>query len=421
MVDATGNRTTDGTTGGTVRTALVSTDEDFRTLVREVLNGADRAMTIESEITVPVTEIGGERLKELRAVDPELVVLDLGDHPTSAIKFAQFLEEAKPSLTVIAAGPELSEKMLRAAMRAGIADYLPKPVAPEELGKALQRVERRLRADGNGGDRQPGELIAVFSAKGGSGSTTVATNMAIEIHRLTGKRTLLVDFDFELGEIALYLDVEPNFTFVDMVNNFHRMDADLLASYIQHHDSGIHLLSAPYQPKKAEPVTGEQIGKILRFLRRHYEYVIVDTSKSLAARTLAVFEQADKVFLVTNADLPSLRNLKRCLPLLHEIVDAGDESIRLVLNRYESGDMISVTEVESALGVEVYRTLRNDYEALSRSINTGRPAVLDGSSDYARDVQALSAAVAGLRHEEEESGPLTGFLRMLRGSSHARS
>ena len=137
--------------------------------------------------------------------------------------------------------------MLLEAMRAGISEYLPKPPGREALYAALERVQRKL-AVGSGEARRPGELIAVFSPKGGTGCTTVATNLAVHLHRLTGKRTLLVDLDLELGEVAVFLGVQPRFSFMDMIRNFHRMDAELLASYIERDETGVHLLSSPLHP-----------------------------------------------------------------------------------------------------------------------------------------------------------------------------
>ena len=225
----------------------------------------------------------------------------------------------------------------------------------------------------------------------------MATNLAVVLHRLTGKRTLLVDLDLELGEIALLLGVQPRFNFVDMVQNFHRMDADLLASYIERHDSGVHLLSAPYQPEKAEVVTGDEIRKILTFLRQHYDYVIVDTAKSFSPATLAAFEQADLVFLVTNVDLPSLRNIQRGLPLLKRMLGRSGDQVRLIVNRYNAANDISLKDVEHTLGLKVYWKLSNDYEAVIRSINTGKPIVLNGDSNYGEDVKALGREVTGLK------------------------
>jgi len=214
-----------------------------------------------------------------------------------------------------------------------------------------------------------------------------------------------VDLDLELGEIALLLGVQPRFNFVDMVQNFHRMDAELLASYIERHSCGVHLLSAPYHPDKAEVVTGEEIRRILQFLRKHYDYVVVDTSKSFSPTTLAAFDQSDSVLVVVALDLPSLRNVQRGLPLLKRVLPRGLEQARLIVNRYHPDEEIGLKEVEQTLGLKVFWTLSNDYEAVIRSINQGKPIVLNGSSKYTKDVKGLGAKIAGLGAKDRVTRP----------------
>jgi len=239
-------------------------------------------------------------------------------------------------------------------------------------------------------------VYSVFGAKGGTGATTLATNLAIVLHRLTGKRTLLVDLDLELGEVAVLLGFRPRFNLVDMVQNFHRMDAGLLASFIEQHHSGVHLLSAPFHPERTELASADEIRKIVQFLKHHYDYVIVDTPKSFSPTTLAAFDQSDLVFLVVALDLPSLRNVQRGLPLLKRVLTRGLDQTRLVVNRFQPDEEIGLKEVEQTLGLKVFWTLSNDYEAVMRSINAGKPIVLNGNSKYTKDVKALGAQLAGL-------------------------
>src|SRR5439155_1626990 len=123
-------------------------------------------------------------------------------------------------------------------------------------------------------------------------------------------------------------------------------------------------LSAPFQPEKAETVTADQIRRILAFLRQHYDYIIVDTPRSFAPQILAVFEQADLVFIVSTVDLPSLRNIQRGFPLLKRVLPRGEEQVRLVLNRYNPDDAISPADVERSLGLKVFWKVSNDYEAV---------------------------------------------------------
>jgi pilus assembly protein CpaE len=393
-----------------LRTALISADRGFREMAKDVFLSHEGWTAPALEITAPFENFGEDQIRALRQLRPELVILDIADAPDLAIKFAQFLGETSPGTRFIAAGPLLQPEHMLTAMRAGVMDYLPKPVTGDAFRSALDRMRYLLGGGGKDGPKQPGKVYAFYSAKGGSGTTTTATNFAVVLHGLTGKRTLLVDLDLELGEIALLLGVQPRFNFVDMVQNFHRMDAELLASYIERHESGVHLLSAPYQPEKAEVVTGDEIRRILQFLRKHYDYLVVDTSKSFSPATLASLEQADLAFIVTNVDLASLRNLQRGLPLLKRMLGRGESHIKLVVNRYHPDNDISLEDVQRTLGIPVFRTLGNDYEGVSRSISTGKPIVLNGNSKFSRDMKALGAEVTGIRGKKGGRG---GRLRAL--------
>ena len=398
----------------TIRTALISSDRSFREMVKDVFLSHEAWTAPAIEIAAPFSAFGENELRAVRQLHPELIILDLADDPELGIKLAHFLSESSPGQRFVAAGPHLAPELLLSAMRAGVADYLPRPVTHEAFQTAVERVRQLLGGSGKDTQKQAGQLYAFYSAKGGAGTTTVATNFGVVLHKLTGKRTLIVDLDLELGEIALLLGVQPRFNFVDMVQNYHRMDAELLASYIERHESGVHLLSAPYQPEKAEVVTGDEIRKILHFLRKHYEYVVVDTAKSFAPATLAAFEQADLAFIVTNVDLASLRNIQRGLPLLRRMMGRSADHIRLIVNRYNAASDISLKDVEHTIGLKVYRTLSNDYDGVSRSINTGKPIVLNGNSKYGIDIQALGRDVTGLKAKKQRGrGPLSALIAPL--------
>jgi pilus assembly protein CpaE len=381
------------------RAALISSDSTFVTQVKQLLTGPERPVSLELELTSPLYQFGEQQVQALRAVTPELIILDLEESQDLGIQLAQYLVELNPAQLFIATGPVLSSEQLMLAMRAGVSDYLPKPVALDDLRAAITRLAHKLRKADGDKQRPPGKILSFFSPKGGGGSTTLATNLAILIHRATKMKTLLVDLDLELGESALMLGIQPRFSFVDFVDNFRRMDAGLLASYIDHHPSGLDLLSAPVEPGKAESVTAEQIRRILAFLRQHYDYIVVDVPRSFAPTTLAVFEQADLLFLVTVADLASLRNIQRGIPLFKRVLTKGEEQVRLILNRYDPKDTISVEDVQRSLGLRVFWTVSNDYEAVTGSVTAGKPIVLNGGSPYTRDLAGLAAQVTGVRQD----------------------
>jgi len=376
--------------------ALISSDSSFIALVKQVLTGPDRPVSLDLELSVPLYQFGDHQIQALRALGPELIILDLGDSQDLGIQLAQYLVELNPAQLFIAAGPVLSSEQLTLAMRAGVSDYLTKPVTPADFQGAVGRVAHKLRLPDTQAPRQPGRVFSFFSPKGGAGSTTLAANLAILLHQVTKGKTLLVDLDLELGESALVLGIKPRYNFLDFVENFRRMDAGLLASYIDHHPSGLDLLSAPVEPEKAESVTAEHIRRILAFLRQHYDYIVVDTPRSFAPTTLAVFEQADLLFLISVADLPSLRNIQRGIPTFKRVLTKGEEQVRLILNRYDPRDSITVEDVERSLGMKVFWKISNDYEAVTTSVTAGRPIVLNGGSPYTRDLAGLAAQVTGV-------------------------
>jgi pilus assembly protein CpaE len=406
-----------------LRGVLITSDPALRETVQSFARES-ATLLVALDLTLPFEEFSGAQVKTVRQAAPALVLLDIGSDQSLGLALARHLADAASDLVVVATGPALSAEMLLEAMRAGVAEFLPKPVTAQALGECLDRVRPRLLSGGGETPEAAGKVYAFFSAKGGSGSTTVAANVAIEVHRLTRRKTLVVDLDAELGEVSLLFGVQPQFNFVDLIQNFHRLDSGLLSSYIEKHESGVSLLSAPYHPDRAAAVTEDQIRQVLLYLRGMYDYVFVDTSKSFGSATLASFEQADQVFLVATADLPNLRNIQRALPLIRRVMPRGDAQIRLVLNRYDPDDEVSIKDVERSIGLPVYSTLSNDFEAVMRSINSGKPVVYDARSPFSRDAKALAGRLVGGKGTDPEEKPglisrFTGAFRVARPAGPA--
>ena len=392
-----------------IKAAVFSTDPALlEQLARVVAEVGDMKVSMKTD--VPYTDLEARHLDQLDLLNPQVVFLDLNGNSAIALKFAHFLIESNVSRKIVGLGPELSNEMLLSAMQAGVSEYLTKPASDGEILEALSRVTRKLGKKAARESKDPGKMYTIFSAKGGTGSSTIAANLAVELHRLTRKRTLLVDLDFELGETALMLGVETEFNMVDLVRNFHRVDSDLLASYIDRHESGVEILAAPYEPGDIQSVDGEQVGHILDFLRQSYDYVVVDAPKSFGPATQAAVQRADEVFAVTTPDLASIRNLTRCHPLLRKLRSHLPEPvIRLIVNRHDGKDFISLQEIERTLGLEVHSSISNDYRSVINSINAGKPGVDDGRSNFARDIRAFAGKVADV-DVTPRGGRLAGLL-----------
>ncbi len=400
--------------------AVISTDPDFRGRLTEIF-ATGGEVVVGFDVVEPFTRITDAHLEKLRQVDPDVVFVDLESDPHVGLKFSEFLLESSTARTVVGAGSTDSPEILLRAMEAGVLEFLPKPLDPRKVEGVIERIRRKTGKTANRETpRQLGQLLSVFSPKGGSGATTFAVNLAVAIHQVSRKRTLIVDLDLELGETALLLGKDPRFSSVDLVRNYHRVDEGLLASYIERDESGVELLSAPYQPGDFGTVEGDRIGKILGFLKEQYDYVIVDVPKTLNAVTLHAFEASDRIYLLTTADLQSLRNVTRSLPLLKGLAGGRDDDwIRLVVNRFSPSHPISVSEVEKTLGMKVRWTLRNDYRAVLDSINEGRPAVLEGRSAYAENVRRLAADITGIQTAPKTKSRLFGGLVSALRNGHA--
>ena len=396
---------------------VISQDAEFLENLRSFSRGRSQSLDIRLVLDSPFTDIGEEQIARIRMVDPEFVIVDLEADPHVGLRFVQFLIESGAASMVICAGRALSPDLLLQAMQAGVSEVLTKPLTEVALQGTLSRIWKKTGRKADAPSiKGPGRAIALFGTKGGVGTTSLATNLAVEIQRLSRKKTLLLDLDVELGETSLMLGMDPKFSLTDLIRNFHRVDAGLLASYIEHHDSGIDLLAAPFKPGDYETVGKERIRQIIRFLRDQYDFVVMDTPKSFHPVSIGVLEEADEIYLVTTPTLPALRNLVRSLPLIRQFTSSQKNAqIHLVVNRFEPGELISLKEIEETTELPVFHTIRNDYEAVMGGINEGRPAVLRGNSAYARSVRELAGILTDTKvSDDARRGLFGGFMSALK-------
>lgn len=388
---------------------IVTTDKAFRQHLVQLFQEDEESVEVRATIEKNFVEIDESDVSQIKGGTPGLVFVDLTQSPEDGINFVEFLVETAPNQTIVAVGEEPGADFLRAVMQAGVTEYLDKPVKLEDLRNALGRIRRKQSRQVGGGASTPGRVLTFFPAKRGDGTTTLAVNTAVEIAQRTDDRVLLIDLDVEMGEDALLLDMEPRFSIVDVVQNFHRVDTGLLTSYIEHHEpSGVDLLAAPDKPVDATDVSGERVLQILGFLKQHYDHIIVDTSGSLVPATIAGIRHADQLYIVSVASVPSIRNITRVLPRLRGLSEGSAENwIRLVINRHDSQEVIQLEEVEETVGMSVFATFCNDYVRVMESVNFGEPVVLEHGSKYADDVRdfvnkALPASIPASSEESEE-------------------
>jgi pilus assembly protein CpaE len=218
-----------------------------------------------------------------------------------------------------------------------------------------------------------GKIIAVFSPKGGIGCTTIAVNLGVALAS-RGSSTVLVDGSLQFGDVAVMLNLKSSTTIIDLVERTNELDYDLVSSVVASHSSGLKVLPAPSRPEMAELVTEAHIKKLLQALRQMYDFVIIDTASSLNDVSLAMLDVADRIVLVTQQNLPSLKNVSRFFDL-SEGLDYGSNKIMLVVNHGSTKLNITVKDIVDSLKRQIVGVVPED-EAAYMAADQGKPLVL---------------------------------------------
>ena len=300
----------------------------------------------------------------------------------SALDLAGSMRVTRPSLGVILVRRRVDTSVLADAMRAGIFEVVEERDLAgltaavrrcRELARALRETVGGGQADGDGSSR--GVLVTVFSAKGGCGKTTVATNLAAALADGGRREVCLVDLDLAFGDVAIALQLFPAHTIADAVPLAGSLDAQALTSLLTPHSPGLTTLVAPVEPGHAESIPASLVTAILELLKQTFDYVVVDTPPAFDDHVLAAFDQSDLVALMATLDIPALKNLKLTLETL-ELLNYPRERWRIVLNRSDSKVGLALSEVEKTLKVPISLQVPSSRD-VPASINRGVPIVLD--------------------------------------------
>jgi pilus assembly protein CpaE len=289
---------------------------------------------------------------------------------------------------VLVVGPPASKLVLR-ALRGGASDY----IDMGDLEGELQAALKRLRDEGPGRD-QAGRIIAVLAPCGGSGTSTLAANVATALAK-EHKEVALVDLNLEAGDLATLLDLRPVYTLADLTQNVARMDRMLLERSLIKHQSGVHLLAPPRTFADIAHVTPEGIDQVLNLARIVFPYVVADVDHAHSHLQARAVRQADVILLVLRLEFASLRNTRRTLDYLDQL-SVDRNRVKLVVNRHGQPKEVPAASAEEALGVQIFHFVPDDPRAVNRANNNGTPFVLETpSSRISRSVTRLAMSVNG--------------------------
>jgi pilus assembly protein CpaE len=353
---------------------------------------------------------GREAIEFSTQLKPDVVIMDINMPDMDGITATETIRRKVPFTQVVILSVQSDASYMRRAMLAGARDFLTKPPMIDELTAAIRRAgamaaDERHKAPVSpgvpGGTTAPGQMsvssqagkvIVVYSPKGGSGKTTIATNLAITLHSEESK-VVLVDGSVQFGDIAVFLNEQIKNSLVDLTSRVDELDHDFVEEVaVKHNSTGIRILAAPTKPELADGIQSEQFGKMLTFLRQMYAYIVVDTSSYLSEVVQSALDVADLIILLTTQDIPSIKNANAFLTLA-DTSGIKRERILFVMNRFDKRVSISPERVGESLRQEIVVSVPFEERIVSTSVNRGIPFIMENKAQpIGKSIIALADA-----------------------------
>ena len=388
--------------GNVLRLAIVDPSDVNREALKKMLLGMD-TVWLEAECSQYefFIDVVGQ-------TSPDVGIVSLDENSEKAIKLIEQLREVSDCSVVVVSSSNDGNLILR-AMRAGAKEFLTQPLTVDEMLAAFERVaEQRM---GGGATKSRGcTCIAVAGAGGGVGSTSLAVNLGCALADDEANSVALIDLDLSLGDADVFLDTIPDYTIADVAQNVARMDFALLKKSMTKHASGLYLLPRPVQLQDSPLVVPEDFRRVLGLLKASFSHVILDLSKSYSHLDMTALEEADSVFLVTQLDLPCLRNVVRLMMSFDEVEGLKDKT-KIIVNRVglDTGQ-IGLKKAQETIGRDIFWQIPNDYRTMVEVRNNGVPLLEQfPKAGITQAVMALAATVSVEDQEDltEESSEKT--------------
>lgn len=368
-----------------IRVLIVDDAADTRESIRKLLM-YDKAIEV-------IGTIGTAKDAIQMAVEkqPHVVLMDIAMPDMDGIAATEAMRKKVPFVQVIILSVQDDINFMRRAMMAGARDFLTKPPDVDQLVAAVHRAHELAKEEiskmGAIGGTERGEaggyssaifgkVVMVYSPKGGAGVTTVATNLAVCLNNAT-THVVLVDGSLQFGDVTVFLNEQPRLSIADLAPRADELDPDIVNDVLINHSStGLRILAAVPKPEQADKITGQQFVKIIRFLRRLYHFIIIDTSSYLNEPVISAMDEADLIVLLTTQDIPAIRDTKIYLNLVDSF-NISKDKILFVLNKSDKRIPITMEKVSESLKHDVKLEIVFDDRTVINSVNRGLPFVLD--------------------------------------------
>jgi len=384
-------------------TGLVYTQDD--TLAHAIEDDVGPICRIET-----VTASVPEALKTVENGEIRTCFVDIADDDNgNGMALVQQLRRNHPRQAVFVVAHRKDPDLILQGLRLGIMDV----IIPSDNGSgcflpAVQKALGRKAAEGRNGF-----VYSLFSLKGGQGVTTLSVNLADQIQASTGSRVLLLDLNLYLGDVGDVVNITPDFTPFDLIQDLGRMDENLLLSSLYRHARGFYVLPSPAAISDAERVHRDQITAMLRLLKRYFTHIVIDLPHEFSERTLAATEASDRLMILLEPDLVAVKSARQVLRFFQEL-NFGDDRMAFVLNRLNKDSALQPEDVEMVLKQPLLATIANDWASLARAARNGEPlGIAHGRRRITRDLQGLAARLMGMAPPPTQKGWLMSAFNWL--------
>ena len=370
---------------------LITPDADFELAVKRGLAGRLESARL-WDPSLPRLH-PHQTVDSVAAPDASVVVLGPGLMPAEALDIASAFDVLRPDVCVVLVakpGPRIYAE----AQRAGVREVLPFSASEEEIGDAVVRAadaasRRRLTGSVRSeAEKHQARVITVLSSKGGSGKTTVASNLAVGLAKGAPGRVAIVDLDLQFGDVGSAISLAPSATIADAARANGRLDRTTLKVFLDAHPGGFYVLAAPHYPAEAEEVSSTTVAHVLDLLAQEFDYVVVDTAAGLDEHALAAAERSTDLVLVCATDVPSVRSMRKALDAL-DLLGMTKAHRHFLLNRSDARVGLSQRDIEATVGLQVDVAVPSS-RSVPISINQGSPVISsDPRSPVSRALTSL--------------------------------
>ena len=377
--------------------------------IPETREHLSRLLGFEQEIDVAGTGTSGEEAIRLAMeLRPDVIVMDINMPEMDGIAASEIISQRLPMTPIIMMSVHGEAEHLRRAMLAGAREFLVKPFSSDEFSTSIKRVhERELVRRTQQQVTEPAQLpviqsdppehrvVAIFSPKGGAGRTTIATNLAVALHRETGARVCLVDANLQFGDVGVLLNLNPkNRSIIDAVEAGDP-DAYIIETVVVDHSTGIRVLLGPPAPEGADLVSAANLRKIVEELKQSHDYVVVDLPSGLTEHSLGIMDLADDLLVIAALEITTIKNVRLFLEVADQL-EYHRSKIRLVINRSDTAQGIRIGDVEASIRRPIDGTIVSDGRLAVLAVNRGVPFVVSHpEAALSRDIVKLARTLAG--------------------------